>query len=82
MVASRARWLLTGFGPAGGGVRNECGGRVVLPLAQPGLLRLWFDGGGSGNVHFSNWWRSTRWLVRARNTMVGSTGRGRAATGQ
>jgi len=49
---------------------------------QPGLFWLRFDGGGSGNVNFSNWWRSTRWLVRARNTMTGGAGRGRAATGQ
>ena len=44
---------------------------LLQPVRSPGLLRLWFDGGGSGNVHFSNWWRSTRWLVRARNTMMG-----------
>jgi len=45
-------------------------------------LRLRFDGGAPGNVDFSNWWRSTRWLVHALDSMMGSTGRGRAATGQ
>jgi hypothetical protein len=41
-----------------------------------------FDGGGPGNVHFSNWWRSTRWLVHARATIMGSIRRDRAVTGQ
>jgi hypothetical protein len=50
------------------------------------LIAQRFDAGGPGNVHFINWWRSTRWSVHACSAPFGEhsvcTCRGSAVTGQ
>src|SRR5580693_4183448 len=61
-----------GGGGGGGGLGAECG----CPHGRGhgrGLVAKRFDAGGPGNVHFINWWRSTRWSVHACSAPCGST---------
>ena len=67
MVASSADCRGRGYGIS----RPDQTGRIRRYGVNAAEVRRWFDAGGPGNVDFSNWWRSTRWLVHARRAVHG-----------